>query len=104
MNENDEDDFDDITSDDARRSKKKRRRSRELELLTIRNFMKTENGRSFMWRCLEDCSTFIGTFSSDPIQSAFNSGSRKHGLWLVMELKEAAPDEYVMMIKEHINE
>ena len=37
---------------------KKHNDDRELELLTIRNTMKTENGRAFMWRCLQMCCTF----------------------------------------------
>ena len=74
---------------------------RELELLTIRNLMKTENGRSFMWRCLQNCGTFENMFNADQSIHAFNSGKRSHGLWLDDELREAAPDDYFRMLKEN---
>ena len=90
--------FDDESGD------KKQRKSRELELLTIRQVMKTENGRSFMWRCLQNCCVFENIFNADPVLHAYNAGAREHGTWLERELKEAAPDDYIKMLKEHINE
>lgn len=82
----------------------KRPKSRELELHTIRTVMKTENGRHFMWRCLQNCCTFDSTFNENPALHSRNEGRRIHGLWLVSELKEAAPDDYIKMVKEHLNE
>lgn len=82
----------------------KQRKSRELELLVIRQTMKTENGRHFMWRCLQNCCVHENIFSADSVQHAYNAGMRSHGLWLEAELKEAAPDDYIKMLKEHINE
>lgn len=80
---------------------KKHNETRELELLTIRNIMKTENGRAFMHRCLQNCCTFESIFSTDTHQHAFNAGARSHGLWLDAELKEAADDDYFKMLKEN---
>lgn len=80
---------------------KKQHKSRELELLIIRDMMKTENGRSFMWRCLQNCCTFESIFNSDAVQHAYNAGARSHGLWLDAELKEAAIDDYFKMLKEN---
>lgn len=82
---------------------KKNNDSRELELLTIRHIMKTENGRAFMWKCLQNCCTFESVFSIDTHKHAFNAGMRSHGLWLDSELKEAAPGDYFKMIKENHN-
>lgn len=79
----------------------KHNKSRELELLSIRNIMKTENGRAFMWRCLQNCCTFESIFSTDTHQHAFNSGVRSHGLWLDSELRDAATDDYYKMLKEN---
>lgn len=75
--------------------------SRELELLTIRGVMKTENGRAFMMRCLQNCCTFNSVYNNDTHMHAFNSGVRSHGLWLDAELREAAPDDYFKMLKEN---
>lgn len=80
---------------------KKQKESREMELLTIRNLMKTENGRTFMWRCLQDCGTFESMFNTDAIQHAYNAGKRSHGLWLEQELKDSATDDYYKMLKEN---
>jgi hypothetical protein len=74
---------------------------RELELLTIRKLMQTENGRAFMWRSLQQTGIFSNDFDADPAKLAFYSGQREHGLWLTSELKEAALDEYLKMIREH---
>lgn len=87
-----------IDDDDKR---KKQKNERELELLTIRNLMKTENGRSFMWRCLQNCHTFENIFTGDAVQDAFKSGKRNHGLWLEDELREAATEDYFRMLKEN---
>jgi|TARA_R110002126_G_scaffold198829_1_gene346388 hypothetical protein len=92
-----------MMDDDDQRAKK-HNKSRELELLSIRNIMKTENGRAFMHRCLQNCCTFESIFSTDTHQHAFNAGARSHGLWLDAELKEAATDDYFKMLKEHHNE
>lgn len=89
---------------DEQSNAKKQHKSRELELLSIRNVMKTENGRHFMWRCLQNCCTFENIFNTDPIQHAHNSGKRKHGLWLDRELRESATDDYFKMLKENYNE
>ena len=78
--------------------------SRELELLTIRRLMSTENGRDFMWRCLQNCYTFSNVFDTDSHQHAYNAGRREHGIWLERELTEAAPEDYIKMRKEHLNE
>lgn len=80
---------------------KKQRDSRELELLTMRNIMKTENGRSFMYRCLQNCCTFENIFNTDVQQHSYNAGLRSHGVWLDAELKEAATDDYFKMLKEN---
>ena len=76
-------------------------KERELELLTIRNIMKTENGRLFMWHCLQNCCTFENIFNKDTIQHSYNSGLRSHGLWLDQELREASTDDYYKMLKEN---
>tara|TARA_R110000803_G_C11850641_1_gene305834 strand:+ start:251 stop:520 length:270 start_codon:yes stop_codon:yes gene_type:complete len=86
---------------DEEQRDKKHNDARELELLTIRNIMKSENGRAFMYSCLQNCCTFESIFNTDAHQHAFNSGARSHGLWLDAELREAATDDYYKMLKEN---
>lgn len=87
--------------EDEEGSRKKHNEARELELLAIRNIMKTEIGRDFMWRCLSNCGTFTDTYDADTHRHAYNAGKRSHGLWLDAELRDTAPDDYFKMIKEH---
>jgi len=87
--------------EDENTGAKKQQKLREIELLSIRNVMKTENGRSFMWLCLQNCSTFENIFNTDAIQHAHDAGKRSHGLWLDSELREAATDYYYLMLKEN---
>ncbi len=75
--------------------------ARELEILTMQHIMKTENGRAFLWRCLQNCGTFDSMFNSDATQHNFNAGKRSHGLWLDEELREANEDNYYLMLKEN---
>jgi hypothetical protein len=76
---------------------------REVELLTIRNLMRNESGRDFMWRCLQQSCIFSNVFDKDPMTHAHRAGAREQGLWLDREIKEAAPDEYLMMLREHFD-
>lgn len=78
-------------------------KGRELELLAIRNTMKTEIGRDFMWRMLQHSCVFETIFNIDPLLHSFNAGLRSMGLWIEQEIKEATPDNYIKMIKEHLD-
>jgi len=83
---------------------KKGNSSRGLELLTIENIMKIENGRKFMLNLLHYCGVSETMFDKDPIQHAFNGGKRSVGLHLERELKEASLHYYLKMIEEDYNE
>jgi len=83
---------------------KRKNSSRELELLAVRTIMQTENGRTFIWRFLQSSFVFESAFDGDPLKHAYNAGYREKALWLWREVREAAPDEYLRMIQEHLNE
>ena len=91
-------------SDDPFEEKTTDNRGRKAELLEIQNTMRTEGGRNLVWRILKQSGIFTSVFDSDPIIHAMNAGQRENGLWLEQELKEASPDLYLKMLKEHINE
>jgi len=76
-------------------------KQRELELYAIRQIMKTENGRNFIHRCLQRCSTYDTVFDKDPYRHAFNSGLRDFGIWLEREVKEAADESFLTMLREN---
>ncbi len=83
---------------------KKGNDSRGLELLTIENTMKTEEGRKFMMNLLHYCGVSETMFDKDPVQHAYNAGTRSVGVHLQRELKEVSPHYYLKMIEEDINE
>jgi len=74
---------------------------RSLELHTIRTLMNTKDGRSFMMRCLQHCGTYDSVFEKDPFKHAHNSGMRDFGVWLERELKEAADESFLIMLREN---
>lgn len=86
---------------DDESSVKKHNDARELELLAIRNLMKTEIGRDLMMRCLQNCCTFESIFNTDATKHAFSAGKRSHGVWLCDELREASEEDYFKMLREH---
>lgn len=81
--------------------KKNSNNPRSVELHTIRTLMNTENGRSFMMRCLSHCGIYDSVFNKDSYKHAYNSGMRDHGSWLESELKEAAFESFLLMLKEN---
>ncbi len=91
-------------TDDLYDEEKPRSNPRASELLAIQNVMSTEQGRDFMWRCLQQSCIFVSTFHADSRIHCMNEGRRGQGLWLESELKEASPHDYIKMLKEHIDE
>ena len=77
---------------------------REAELLELRNIMNTEPGRRALWRILQSSGILGNKFSNDAMLNAFYSGARDQGRWLTEEMKQAAPDKYLLMLKEHEDE
>lgn len=77
--------------------------ARNVELLDISGIMKTESGRKVMARILQAAGTFSPTYHQDPHRCAQLSARRDLGLWLVDELKEAAPAQYLTLLKEEMN-
>lgn len=88
--------------DESEDKERQRNSVRELEILAIRNTMRTENGRGFMYRCLQNCGTFTNTFGEDPHTHAYRAGKRGHGLWLDAELRHAATEDYYKMLRENL--
>jgi len=76
--------------------------ARNLELMAIQDIMSKKDGRAFMFRLMEHSGVFQDTFHADSAISAYKSGRRSNGLFLESEIKQAAPENYIKMIQEHI--
>ena len=69
-----------------------------------RNFiigaMSIPQGRSFFYHELAACHIFSDPFTGDALREAYSKGERNRGLRLYATILEAAPDQYITMIKE----
>ena len=67
----------------------------------IIQLMSTEPGRRYVWDKLAHAGLFATTFSTDPIQMAFNEGQRNQGLLFLNDVIEHCPDQYILAMREH---
>jgi len=66
----------------------------------IVSLMSTEPGRRYVWDKLAYAGIFATTFSTDPIQMAFNEGQRNQGLLFLNDVIEYCPDMYILAMRE----
>jgi hypothetical protein len=71
----------------------------DQRLNDIREVLNTRRGRRFYWRYLTICGVFK-TSNSDEHQIFFNEGMRNVGLQLLADVNEAAPEAYLVMLRE----
>jgi hypothetical protein len=81
-----------------RRSAGKKRKDRESIVYTI---LSTQSGREWMHSLLESCHCFNSSFTGEALTMAFREGERNIGLMITAQIMKAAPDEFVLMLKEH---
>jgi len=87
----------DLLDDDSKDKKKQ-----TSDSLAVQNIMRNEDSREFIYGHLQSCGVFESIFSTDPVQLGYSSGMRDAGLLLLGEIKEAAPDDYLKMIRENL--
>lgn len=78
--------------------------TRQQDELIAANIMSTPHGRAWYWRKLEAAHIFATDFTGEALSGAFRQGERNIGIQLHAELMRAAPDAYVLMIKENASE
>ncbi len=62
--------------------------------------MSTPGGRAWVLDILERCSIFATTFTGDALRSAFAEGQRNVGLFVLNDIMQTCPDQYVLMMQE----
>lgn len=77
---------------------------RKIEIAEVTVIMSTKGGRNFINRLLDQCSVFSDSYDSDTHNHAKNAGRRQIGLWLLNEIQEASPGEYITLMKERMND
>jgi hypothetical protein len=63
--------------------------------------MATVPRRRYVWDKLADCGIFRTTFSTDPLQMAFNEGQRNAGLTLLNDIIQYCPEQFIQAMREH---
>lgn len=76
--------------------------ARDIEKDDILAIMRLRSGRRFLSRLISESGVEGSAFDKNPTTHALNEGRRQLGIYLVEELKECAPLEYVTMIKERL--
>lgn len=72
-----------------------------LKLDVIKGVMSTIRGRQWIYDMLNSAHIFSTTFiMGSPDGSAFAEGERNHGLRLLVDVQNAAPDLYLLMVQE----
>ena len=68
------------------------------EVLT--HLMDTGPGREWAWNKLAEAHIFATTFSTDPVQMAYNEGQRNQGLTLLNDIIQWCPDQFILAMRE----
>lgn len=79
---------------------KKQKLRRDNELNDLRLICKTEHGRRFVWRLLEQAGVWRSTYTGEALSAAFAEGKRNTGLMVFSDVMEACPDQYLVMANE----
>ncbi len=91
-------------ADDEKQVKKARKQAQfdeALKLDVIKGVMGTIPGRQWIYDMLNSAHMFHTTFIlGSPDGSAFAEGERNHGLRLLVDVQNAAPDLYLLMVQE----
>lgn len=84
----------------VREAKRKSKRREAERLDVLRSVLGTTQGRRFVYDLLAQCHVHRSSFSTDVAAMAFAEGERNIGLWLEAQVTFAAPDQYILMLKE----
>ena len=82
-------------------ARKKEARLRKEELSYVNKIMSTREGRKWMLNMLNICKTFTNPIvAQDTHYTYHNLGEQNIGKKLLQDINDAAPDQYILMMKE----
>lgn len=86
------------------KSRKKAARTRADRLEFVKAAMQHSQGRAWFFDVLKRCHLFTMPYvSGDPHATSFKCGELNIGNQLLMDIQDAAPDQYIVMITENRN-
>lgn len=77
-------------------------RAKERERNDLASVLTTDQGQALMWRILERCGVYHGTFSASHASASFNEGRRDIALWLLKEMESIDPSLYAHLILSQV--
>lgn len=84
----------------VREAAQRAKREREHELQDISMLMGSRPGRRLAYRLLSMCNVYKSSFNLNGSLTNFNEGMRQVGLNWLADINEAAPEQYLVMLKE----
>ena len=87
-----------------RQHRREQRSHRHDELALLEKLMSEPAGRRWVYNFLASCRIYATSFATNALAMAFNEGDRNAGLRLLVDITEASPDLYLLMLKEVQNE
>jgi hypothetical protein len=87
-------------ADGAAEGNRKALNVHEQNIADVAMLLSTRPGRRFIWRYLETCGVFRTSFDNSGSVTAYNEGRREIGLRMLADVNEAAPDQYLVMLRE----
>lgn len=98
-----EESYDTSDAKQVNTARKKSARTRADRLRFIKAAMEQEEGRAWYYDYLVYCKIFNTPFSEDPYITAFKCGQQECGRRILADIQDAAPTEYLQMIRENKN-
>lgn len=86
-----------MTPEEVAEKQRKRRES------ALREVLGTQAGRDFFWDVLERAGLHSGSFSTEPLEMAFNEGRRAVALDVAAEAQRVCPELYMRSLKERLD-
>ncbi len=96
-----EESYDTSNPEQVNKARKKSARTRADRLEFVAAAMKHPQGRGWFYDILVHCRVVATPFSEDPYKTAFNCGMQNTGLRILDDIQTAAPDDYILMVKEN---
>ncbi|MDZ4051622.1 MAG: endopeptidase [Limnobacter sp.] len=79
-----------------------KQRIKKIEEDDFRWLMADKRGRRIMWRLLERTRVYQSSFTGNS-QTFFLEGTRNVGLMLISDIQKHCPEQFVVMLKEHMS-
>jgi len=92
--------YDTSDQEQVQKAKKRTARTRADRLEFVRAAMLHEQGRAWFYDILLKCKVISSPFTDDPYRTAFKCGEQNIGLQIMMDIQDAAPEQYLIMVRE----